>query len=220
MLTDEELNLRVISTEDSFVERKTIGDHKRWIPAFVAFANSAPVGFPCVLFIGVRDDGSLESGLGVESLQKSFDEKAADVFPPIPYQSKVFRRDGRECLALIVPGSPFRPHYAGLPYIRVGTESRKADPDDVARLLAEQDPKAREILKWRGKIVALDGLNPPDTFSKMGRVGTSFRAKVIDCNQFWVTYEYGQGALTSVSLRRVELCFDHAGGLLKLEISP
>lgn len=163
---------------------------------------------------------SAESGLGVESLQRSFSEKAAEVFPPIPYQSKVFRRDGRECLAVIVPGSPFRPHYAGLPYIRVGTESRKADADDVARLLAEQDPKAREILKWKGKIVAVDGFNPPDTFSRMDRVNTSGRAKIMDCNQFWVTYEYGQGALTSISLRRVELCFDHPGGLLKLEISP
>ena len=126
MLTDEELGLRIIATEDSFVERKTAGDNKRWIPALVAFANSAPIGFPCVLFIGAKDDGTLEANVGVESLQKSFSEKAGEVFPPIPYSCKVFRRESRECLAVIVGGSSDRPHYAGLPYIRLGTESRKA----------------------------------------------------------------------------------------------
>src|ERR1700678_1172444 len=125
MLTDEELALRIISTEDGFVERKTVGDYKRWIPAFVAFANSAPIGFSCVLFIGVRDNGIIESNVGVESLQRSFSEKTAEVFPPVPYSSKVFSREGRECFAVIVEGSLNRPHYAGLPYIRIGTESRK-----------------------------------------------------------------------------------------------
>ena len=78
MLTDEELALRIISTEDAYVERKTAGDYKRWIPALVAFANSAPIGFDCVLFVGAKDDGTLEPNLGVESLQKSFSEKAAE----------------------------------------------------------------------------------------------------------------------------------------------
>ena len=71
---------RIIATEDSFVERKTAGDNKRWIPALVAFANSAPIGFPCVLFIGAKDDGTLEANVGVESLQKSFTKRQAKYF--------------------------------------------------------------------------------------------------------------------------------------------
>ena len=220
MLTDEELALRIAAAEDNFVERKTAGDHRRWIPAFVAFANSAPIGFPCVLFIGARDDGTLETGVGVESLQKSFSEKAAEVFPPIPYASKVFRRDNRECLAIIVQGSPNRPHYAGLPYIRIGTESRKADVDNVEHLTAERDPKAYEILKWKGKVVTVDSLHIPEAAIRMGRVSTSVLSKIKDCNQFWVTFEDGQGQISSVALRRIELSFDHIRNHLKLELSP
>ena len=219
MLTDEELALRISATEDNFVERKTIGDNKRWIPALVAFANSAPIGFPCVLFIGARDDGTLEPDLGVESLQRSFSEKAAEVFPPIPYSSKVFRRADRECLAVIVQGSPNRPHYSGLPYIRVGTESRKADIENIARLTAERDPKAYEILRWKGKIVTVDFLHLPEAANRLGRIATTVRSKIKDCNQFWITLEDGQGQLSSIALRRIELSFDHTRDLLKLEIS-
>jgi predicted HTH transcriptional regulator len=219
MLTDEELALRLIATEDSYVERKTVGDYKRWIPALVAFANSAPIGFPCVLFIGARDDGTLEPNVGVESLQKSFSEKAADVFPPIPYSSRVFRRKDSECLAVIVQGSPNRPHYAGLPYIRVGTESKKASPDDVAQLTAERDPKAYEILKWKGNAVTVDVLHSPETAVRLGRLATSTSSNVKDCNEFWVTLEGGSASSTyTVALRRIELSFDHDLKRLKLEI--
>jgi predicted HTH transcriptional regulator len=220
MLTDEELALRIVSTEDNYVERKTAGDNKRWIPALVAFANSAPIGFKCVLFIGAKDDGTIEPNLGLESLQKSFSERAAEVHPPIPYASKVFRRQDRECLAVIVPGSSDRPHYAGLPYIRVGTESRKANAEQVARLTAERDPKAYELLKWKGKVVTVESLHPPEAALRMGRIATRVFSKIKDCNQFWVTFEDGQGQQSSVALRRIELSFDHMRNQLKIEISP
>jgi hypothetical protein len=44
MLTDADIALRILNFEDNFVERKSIGDNKRWMPALVAFANSAPSG--------------------------------------------------------------------------------------------------------------------------------------------------------------------------------
>jgi len=220
VLTDEELALRIISTEDTFVERKTVGDYKRWIPALVAFANSAPIGFDCVLFIGPKDDGTLEAESGVESLQKSFSDKAAEVHPPIPYSSKVFRQGDRECLAVIVQGSADRPHYAGLPYIRLGSESKKATAEQVARLAAERDPKAYEILKHQGKVVTVDMLNLPESAVRLGRLQTSVQSRIKDCNQFWVTFEDGSGHVSSVGLRRVELSFDHAREQLRLEIAP
>jgi len=220
MLTDEELALRIISTEDNYVERKTAGDYKRWIPALVAFANSAPVGFNCVLFIGVKDDGTIEPNVGVEALQKSFSEKAAEVFPPIPYASKVFRWQDRECLAVIIPGSADRPHYAGQPYIRVGAESKKASTEQVERLTAERDPKAREILKRKGQVVIVEMLNPPEAAFRLGRAFGSTFSRIRDCNQFWVTLDDGRANVQSITLRRIELSFDHNKNQLKLEVSP
>ena len=54
-LTDLDLWSRMQNLEDHFVERKTLGDSKDWLKTVVAFANSAPNGYPCVLYIGVKD---------------------------------------------------------------------------------------------------------------------------------------------------------------------
>jgi predicted HTH transcriptional regulator len=219
MFTDEELALRIVNFEDNFVERKSIGDNKRWIPALVAFANSAPIGFPCVLFIGVKDDGTLEKDSNLESLQKTFNEKAAEVFPRIPYYSKILTRDGKQCLAIIVPGSSERPHYAGLPYMRIGAESRKADVEAVERMTAERDPKAYEILKWKGKSVSMAILNVDETARRMGRVASRETRVVRDCNQHWVTLEFSSGQSQSFVLGKVELSFDHEKNRLELQIA-
>ena len=48
-------NLRTI------VGRKTFKDERDWKKTAVAFANSAPVGLPAVLYIGVRDNGDIET---------------------------------------------------------------------------------------------------------------------------------------------------------------
>jgi hypothetical protein len=46
--------------EDQFVERKVFSDSKDWLKTVVAFANSASVDYPCILYIGVRDTGEVE----------------------------------------------------------------------------------------------------------------------------------------------------------------
>ena|SRR5438093_783295 len=57
VLSDADLLARVLNFEDSFTERKPSRDSRDWKKTLVAFANSAPIGFPAVLFIGVRPDG-------------------------------------------------------------------------------------------------------------------------------------------------------------------
>jgi len=60
-LTEQALLSRMRNFEDHFVERKTSGNSKDWIKTVVGFANSAPDGYPCVLFIGVKDNGDIET---------------------------------------------------------------------------------------------------------------------------------------------------------------
>jgi predicted HTH transcriptional regulator len=60
-LTEEDLLARMETFEDHFVERKVSGDEKDWLKTVVAFANSAPLGFPCILYIGVKDQGEIET---------------------------------------------------------------------------------------------------------------------------------------------------------------
>ena len=57
---DEDLLFRLRNFEDNFVERKTARDTKDWLKTVVAFANSTPLGSAAAMFIGVRQDGSIE----------------------------------------------------------------------------------------------------------------------------------------------------------------
>ena len=54
-LTDEELLLRLNNPEDSYVERKPLKQEGDWLQTAVAFANSTPINYPAVLFVGVND---------------------------------------------------------------------------------------------------------------------------------------------------------------------
>src|SRR5216683_2393750 len=57
-LTYDALVLRLKSQEHDFVERKPRNQKGDWLQAAVAFANSAPIGWPAVLFVGVDDAGT------------------------------------------------------------------------------------------------------------------------------------------------------------------
>ena len=122
-LSDHDILLRLTAFEDAFVERKTAGDSKDWLKTVVAFANSLPVGDPAILFIGVRDNGEIEGNSNLDSLQQTLSEKLAAAYPPVYYLPKVLLRDDKQFLAVIVPGSVDRPHFAGQAFIREGSKS-------------------------------------------------------------------------------------------------
>lgn len=58
VLSEKRLLHLLRSTEHDFVERKPKGRLGDWLQTAVAFANSAPIGFPPVLFVGVDDSGT------------------------------------------------------------------------------------------------------------------------------------------------------------------
>ena len=90
--------------------------------------------------------------------------------------TKVLVKDGKQFLAVIVPGSEQRPHFAGPSYVRVGSETKVASEPQFQNLIAQRQSKAYEILKWKGKPVALDDRTWPQP--KPGSVILE------DCNQF------------------------------------
>src|SRR6266704_104219 len=126
-LTDHDILLRLKSTEDSTVERKTANDYRDCLKTTVAFSNSLPVDDPAIIFVGVRDDGTVEDNNNLESLQKKVSAEIGKVYPPIYPQMKAMKDGGgKEFLAVIVRGSENRPHFAGPSYIRDGTQTREA----------------------------------------------------------------------------------------------
>jgi len=218
-LKDEELLLRLKNFEDNFVERKTSGDSKDWLKTIVAFANSTPVGYPAVLYIGVKDDGTPEENpVNLDSLQKTFSEKIKQAYPPIYYLMKILHVGGKQVLAVVVPGSEQRPHFAGQAFIRKGSETVGGSDEQFANLIAMRNSKAYEILKWKGKTITLDVMNV-ESIRMVGSVGSSQAFTVEDCNQFYVTLDAGTFR-KSVPLARIEVSFDQGAQRLKLEERP
>jgi hypothetical protein len=210
------------TAEDHFVERKTLGDSKDWLKTAVAFANSSPIGFPAVLYLGVTDEGVIQDGVDLDSVQRSFSEKVSRAYPPIACYPRILRADGKPFLAIVIPGSEERPHFAGQAYAREGPKTIVSSQAQFERLIASRQSKVYELLKWKEKVVHAQWYGPTPWGGKsLTRYGGYH---VVDCNQFYVTLSAPtSGQLESVPLRRIDISYLHeanGSGLLKLEIQP
>jgi predicted HTH transcriptional regulator len=218
-LRDEQILLRLRNFEDNFVERKTSSDKRNWLDTTVGFANSLPEDQPGILFIGAKNDGTIEKELNLESLQKTYSQIVNSAYPPIYYLPRVLSEGGRQFLAVLVPGSPHRPHFAGKSYVRVGPETKEASEQQYINLIASRNSKTREILKYRGQQILVDFLRT-EHVHMMGAVSHSWdTAELSDCNQFYVTLK-SNANLAAFPLSRVDISFDHPKNRLKLEIYP
>lgn len=132
--------MRLLSdTEHQFLERKSASDKVGWLKTVVALANSTPVGYPAVLYIGVNDKGEITGLKDVEAILKSFSDvidKA--VWPPDYTLPKTVSRAGKVCLAVIIPGSEERPHFAGKSYVRLGTQTKEASEPQFDQIVAQR----------------------------------------------------------------------------------
>jgi predicted HTH transcriptional regulator len=68
--SDEQLREWKNPSEDNFIERKTCADSRDWVKTVVGFANSTPLDRYAILYIGVRNDGSVENTTNLDSVQK------------------------------------------------------------------------------------------------------------------------------------------------------
>jgi hypothetical protein len=189
-LTDDDLLNLLDATEDAFVERKLLSDSSDWLRTAVAFANSAPIDSPAVMFVGVKDNGTLQDIPDPPTTINSIMQKIGNAYPPIYALPKVVTKNGKRAIAVIIPGSERRPHFAGQAYVREGTSNEPASKEQFARLVASHLSVVRELLDWRGKSVSIwwptrqgSGYGP-----STGAVGS---AKVADCNQFYLTLDNG-----------------------------
>lgn len=201
-ISSEDLLASLADTENNFIERKTISDHRGWLKTAVAFANSCPIGYPGVLFIGVNDNGAVQrhdTPPDFEKLQKSVTEKINDAWPPIFHFTKTLRKEA-DFLAVVIPGSVQRPHFSGPSYVRVGPETRKASEEQYDELIAQRSGKVREIQKLIGNTVHWH------CNSVLCGTGNA-NGRVADCNQFFVTLD-GGGYKRCFPIDWVSISFD------------
>jgi predicted HTH transcriptional regulator len=223
MLTNEEILLKLGQREDSFVERKSFNDVNDCLKTAVAFANSTPVGYPAIMFVGVKDNGDIEDIADLDKLQRSIGERVSKAYPMIYTESRILEKNGKKFLAILVPGSPDRPHFAGPSYIRDGSKSVPSSESQFGILIAQRDSKAYEILKWKGKSVTVHvrGNIILINATTNRRPDKTHKGKILDCNQFYVSLEVIEPHVTNtafIPLRFVDLSFDRKNDCLSIEL--
>lgn len=215
-LSEENLILKLRSAEHDFVERKPIGQKGDWLQTAVAFANSTPIGWPAVLFIGVDDSGKPQRQGKLEDLEKQINGILEHAYPPIYRHIVPLHLPEGDCLAVIIPGSPSRPHFAGRSYVRLGAETREASEQAFGRLIAQRSSKAGELLRWLDKEITFRFLTLSGG-NRTARINDK-AYRVIGCNDFYVTLANPSSTTPqSYSLSRIELAFDDQNGRLLLE---
>ena len=214
-LNEADLLARMRNFEDHLVERKVVKDERDWRKTAVAFANSVPVGLPAVLYIGVRDTGEIETPQqNLDEVEKKFNRHMEKVYPRIAYVPKIITDNGRQALAVVIPGSELRPHFAGLSYVRRGSESIESSEEQFSELIAQRNSKTVLLLQSKGKNVTV--------FIRTGdsEIPWPTSTVLVECNQFYVTLKkFDHEPAHSFPLSRVEISFDNLRNTLQLEIS-
>ncbi len=222
-LSDADILSRLAAVEDSTVERKTYSDYRDWIEAAVAFSNSLAVDQPGVLFIGVYDNGDIQDqAIDLEKMQKKISGELSNIYPPIYPTILVREKEGKKFITVVVYGSADKPHFAGRSFIRDGTQTIDASEKNIREFIAQRSGKVAEILRWKNKAAVVNELHPEAAHFRVGRIASSVRSIVHDCNEHWITFRNSANPpqFKSVSLRRVELAYDPGSDVLILEIYP
>jgi hypothetical protein len=190
LMREEELLQRLRNSEDGFVERKSSFDQREAREAIVAFANSAHLDRPGLLFIGVRPDGSIQGVKDPDTLARDSVDKLCkeQCFPPITYTTAAVRADGLEVLAIIVPLSENRPHFAGNAFIREGSRTKKASNAAFEEMIASRNTKAGALLRMKGQTVSVQvrGKQIGEAVFE-SHFSHDYEAKVVACDAHSVT---------------------------------
>jgi hypothetical protein len=208
--TDEDLLNWRTPSEDNFVERKTSTSATEWVKTVVAFANSAPQDRCAVLYIGVRDDGSVEGQVNLDAVQKTLHQKLQAVFPAVEYSTRVLSTESKQFLCVLVPGSSNRPHFSGPAYVRVGSQSLEASKQQYDRLITERNSKASKILQYEGQPVNVQAVRSGREATVLGRVSSSSVYHVVGCNEFSATFRDMYGQRQVIALERIHILEDAA----------
>lgn len=220
MLTDEQIIAKLCPSEDNFVERKSSSDKRDWLKTVVAFANTCPIGFPGVLLIGVRNDGTIEERVNFDSLQITLNEILNDAYPPIFRLPKVIEHDAHPFLAVLIPGSESRPHFSGPAFVRIGSETIRASDEQFEKIIADRSSKVRAVREFLGKPVTVE--NRRVEHLHMGDVAGTYQGRVSDYTKHFVVIESGYAPYqyNCYPFERLLLSRDLDRKQLRLEVYP
>ena len=204
--------------ESSAIERKPDGFKDREArKVIVAFANSTPEGQAAVLFIGLDDKtGQVLGVANADALQSRYSKVLEECYPSITVHMHALAFEGKIVVAIVVPASSRKPHFAGGAYIREGSRSVLASDKLYDELILSRHDVVRELLKYKRAhtFLSVRGINYKLGSQKPFQGGAYVEeipdTKVEDCNGFSVTlYRLDSQVSFSENLKRVSISFDN-----------
>jgi len=186
----------------------------------VAFANSVKPGHVATILIGEMNDGSVQGVTDPDGIQKSVRRECDKIYPPIDWRSQVYEREGKSCVLVEVGFSGNTPHFGGSAWVRRGSENVKASDETLQRLVEIRLDKVRELAKWEGKSVLVEGDQGTVDYRERTLVGHprwpgQTPAVLESVNAFWATFNC-DGRKRSEPLEKLLLAGDDRGECLRI----
>lgn len=211
----------VWQAEDSLREKKVESDLRDLLKTMVAFANSVAPGDTAHIFIGEKDDGTVQGVTNAESINRSVATEADKIYPPIYFRTEVYEREGRQCVRVDIKHNGQAPHFGGAAWVRQGSRTIKATDEIFQQLIAQRQSKVRVLLQWLNRDVTVEGTQRPETFRLDGNVAGFnqewsvgvHQATIILVNEHWITFSVHTSqtsrAEASEPLEKVLLSWDN-----------
>jgi hypothetical protein len=181
--------------EDNLLERKTEGDLKDLPKTMVAFANSVRPGHTAVILIGEKDDGSVPGVNNPNNIQKKVRDTADSIYPPILWRSRVYERDGRQCVRVEIEYDGETPHFGGAAWVRKGSETIRATPAVFQKLIDLRGAKVMKLQEWLDQEVYVEGdrqsSSPYEDLHPRWKGGAN--TKLIEVNGFFAIFDRTDG---------------------------
>jgi predicted HTH transcriptional regulator len=203
----------VWQAEDSLKEKKTESDLKDLLKTLVAFANSVAPGDTATLFIGEKDDGTVQGVTNVDNIQKKVKETADKIYPVIYYKPTVYERDGKQCVRVDVKHNGLAPHFGEAAWVRRGSVTVRATEDIYQQMVELRLNKVTQLMKWHTEMMTVTWKDR--AVVQLGQkvyTDSEFTATLKVVNAFWVTFrvELRQGTSDEISvpLDRLMLSWD------------
>jgi hypothetical protein len=223
----------VWQAEDSLKEKKVESDLKDLLKTMVAFANSVAPGDTAQIFIGEKDDGSVQGVSNADNIQRSVTKEAEKIYPEIYYRTEVYEREGKPCVHVDIKHNGLAPHFGGPAWVRRGSETIRATEELYQQMIDQRQSKTRVLLQWLNKEVTVEGTEFPKAFPLEVResllavpkqewsVG-SHQATIIEVNTHWVTFNVATSqtsrAAQSEPTEKLLLSWDNQNQRLKVVV--
>ena len=222
----------VWQAEDSLREKKVESDLKDLLKTMVAFANSVAPDDTAQIFIGEKDDGTVQGVTNSDSIQKRVQKTAEDIYPEIYYRTEVYEREGKQCVRVDIKHNGLAPHFGGPAWVRRTSVTEKATEEFYQQMVEQRLSTVRVLLKWLNEIVTVQGTQPPKSIppgatNPLGFLNNEWsvgihEARLILVNAHWVTFRVHVSQATTAEksepLEKLMLSWDDERRRLKILI--